>query len=49
MALVGTEFLSKVTDYQQTWLPARELVATAINSRLDVRHLMFSTEINVYQ
>lgn len=36
MDLVGSEFTSKVTDYQQTWLPARDLVLMAIKNRMEV-------------
>ncbi|XP_005111711.1 MYG1 exonuclease [Aplysia californica] len=36
MDLVGSEFLSKVTDYKETWLPARSLVLAAIKNRYNV-------------
>lgn len=33
MELVGGEFLGKVTDYRDTWLPAREIVQAAVKAR----------------
>ncbi|PIK60614.1 putative UPF0160 protein MYG1, mitochondrial [Apostichopus japonicus] len=35
MALVGSEFVDKVTFYSNSWWPARELVEDALNSRFE--------------
>jgi len=36
LELVGGEFTSRVVDYKDTWLPAREIVANAIKNRHEV-------------
>ena len=35
-ALVGGEFLNRLNYYANAWLPARDLVAAALNKRTEV-------------
>ena len=46
MELVGAEFEDRVHSYHKIWLPARDLVKTAVEKRHEVRYTLMYFEMH---